>query len=52
MVQVIEKLEIFGLSSGLPTIPKPLPTEESLVIGIIEAFYHSIPPVSPNGDKD
>jgi hypothetical protein len=52
MVPVVEKLKVFRLSPELPIAPKPLPTEESSVIGIIEAFHHAIAPGFSDGDKN
>lgn len=52
MVPVVENLKVFGLSPELYITSEPLPTEESSVIGIIEAFHHGIPPGLSDGDKN
>jgi hypothetical protein len=52
MVLVVEKLKVFGLSPELPITSKKLPTEESSVIGIIEAFHHGIPPRFSDWDEN
>jgi hypothetical protein len=52
MVPVVENLKVFGLSPELYITSEPLPTEESSVIGIIEAFHHGIPPGLSDWDKN
>jgi hypothetical protein len=52
MVSVVENLEVFGLSSELCITSKKLPTEESPVIGIIEALHHAISPGLSNRNKN
>lgn len=50
-VPVEEKRKVFGLSSELQIALKPLPTEESSVIGIIEASPLHSAKGSPTGMK-
>jgi hypothetical protein len=52
MVLVVEKLKVFGLSPEVPVTSEKLPTEESTVIGIIEAFHYGIPPGFSNGNEN
>lgn len=52
MVSIVEELEVLGLRSEVAIVPKPLHSEESSVVGIIETFDHSITPRFSYGDKD
>jgi hypothetical protein len=52
MIPVVENLKIFGLSPELYITSEPLPTKESSVIGIIEAFYNGVPPRLSDWDKN
>jgi hypothetical protein len=42
MVSVMEEFKVFGLGSEVAIATKPLPSEESPIIGIIEALHDSI----------
>jgi len=52
MVSIVEDLKVLGLRSEVTIAPKPLGSEESSIIGIIEALYDSITPGFSYGDKD
>jgi len=52
MIPVVEKLKVLGLRSEMSVTPKPLGSEESSIIGIIEAFHNSITPRFSYRDKD
>jgi hypothetical protein len=52
MIPVMKKFKIFGLSPELPVTSKKLSAEEPSVIGIIETFYHAIPPWFSNRNKN
>ena len=52
MMPVMEELKILGLGSEMPIAAKPLGSEESSVIGIIEAFHNSITPGFSYRDED
>ena len=52
MVSIVEDLKVLGLRSEVAIAPKPLGSEESSIIGIIEALYDSITPGFSYGDKD
>jgi len=44
MVFVVEELKVPGLGSQMTIATKPLPSEESPIVGIIKALHHSITP--------
>jgi hypothetical protein len=44
MISVMEELKVVGLGSEVTIATKPLPSEESPIVGIIEALHHSITP--------
>jgi hypothetical protein len=52
MVSIMEKLKVLGLRSEVAIASKPLGSEESSIIGIIEALHNSITPGFSYGDKD
>jgi hypothetical protein len=52
MVSIVEKLKVLGLRSEVAIASKPLGSEESSIIGIIEALHDSITPGFSYGDKD
>jgi hypothetical protein len=52
MVSIMEEFEVLGLGSEVTIATKPLPSEESLIIGIIEALHDSITPRFSYRDKD
>jgi hypothetical protein len=51
MMHVMIELEIPGLGSEVAITPKPLDSEETAIIGVIEAFDRSITPGFSYGDK-
>jgi len=52
MVLVVEELKVLGLGSEVTITPKPLPSEESPIVGIIETLHDTIAPRFSDGDKD
>jgi hypothetical protein len=52
MVSVMEEFKVLGLGSELTIATKPLPSEESLIIAVIEALHDSITPRFSYRDKD
>jgi hypothetical protein len=52
MVLVMKELKVLGLGSELTITPKPLPSKEPSVVGIIEALHSSITPRFPYGDEN
>jgi len=52
MALVVEEFKVLGLGSELTIAPKPLPSEESLIVGIIEALHDSITPRFSYRDED
>jgi hypothetical protein len=52
MVSVMEELKVLGLGSQVTIAAKPLPSEESLIVAIIEALHDSITPRLSYRDKD
>ena len=52
MVSIVEELKVLGLGSQVTIATKPLPSEESLIIAIIEALHDSITPRFSYRDKD
>jgi hypothetical protein len=52
MVLVVKELKVFGLRSELAITPKPLPSKESPIVGIIEALHNAITPRFSDRDKD
>ena len=52
MVSIVEELKVLGLRSEVAIAPKPLGSEESSIIGIIEALHDSITPGFSDRDKD
>ena len=52
VIRVMMELEIPGLRSEVTVTPKPLDSEETLVIGVIKAFDRSITPRFSNRDED
>jgi hypothetical protein len=52
MIPVVEELKVLGLRPEMAIAPKPLSSEEFSVVGIIEAFHHSITPRFSCGDED
>jgi hypothetical protein len=51
MVFVVEELKVPGLESEMTIATKPLPSEESPIVGIIKALHHSITPRFSYGDE-
>lgn len=52
MVFIMEEVEILRLGFEMPIVPKPLSSEESFIVGIIEALHGSVPPGFPDRDED
>jgi len=52
MVFIMEELEVLGLRSEVAVAPKPLSSEESLIVRIIEALNDSITPRFSNGNEN
>ena len=52
MIPVVEELKVLGLRSEMSVTSEPLGSEESSIIGIIEAFHNSITPRLSHRDKD
>jgi hypothetical protein len=52
MIPVVEQLKVLGLRSEMSITPKPLGSEKSSIIGIIEAFHNSITPRFSYRDED
>ena len=52
MVLVVEEFEVLGLESELTIAPKPLPSKESPVVGIIKALHDAITPRFSDRDED
>jgi hypothetical protein len=52
MVSIMEEFEVLGLRSEVAIVTKPLPSEESLIVAIIEALHDSITPRFSYRDKD
>jgi hypothetical protein len=52
MMPIMEEFKVFGLGSEMAIGTKPLPSKESPIIGIIEAFHDSITPRFSYGDED
>jgi hypothetical protein len=52
MMPIMEEFKVLGLGSEVTIGTKPLPSKESPIIGIIEAFHDSITPRFSYGDED
>jgi hypothetical protein len=52
MVLVVEEFEVLGLGSELTIAPKPLPSKESPVVGVIKALHDAIAPRFSDRDED
>ena len=52
MVLIVEELKVLGLGSEMTIAPKPLPSEEPLIVGIIEALHDTIAPRFSYRDED
>lgn len=52
MVSVMEEFKVLGLGSQVTIAAKPLPSEKSLIVAIIEALHDSITPRFSYRDKD
>lgn len=52
MIPIVEELKVLGLRLELSVTPKPLGSEESSIIGIIEALHNSITPRFSFRDED
>ena len=52
MVSIMEEFEVLRLRSEVTIAMKPLPSEESLIVGIIEALDDSITPRFSYRDED
>ena len=52
MVLVVKELKVLGLGSQVTIAAKPLPSEKSLIVAIIEALHDSITPRFSYRDKD
>jgi hypothetical protein len=52
MVSVMEEFKVLGLGSQVTIAAKPLPSEKSLIVAIIEALHDSITPRLSYRDKD
>ena len=52
MVSIMEEFKVLGLGSEVTIITKPLGSEESPIIGIIESLHNSITPRLSYRDED
>ena len=52
MVSVMEEFKVLRLGSQVTIAAKPLPSEKSLIVAIIEALHDSITPRFSYRDKD
>jgi len=52
MVSVMEEFKVLGLRSEMAIAAKPLPSEKSLIVAIIEALHDSITPRFSYRDKN
>ncbi len=52
MVLVMKELKVLGLGSELAITPKPLPSKEAPMVGIVKTLHSSIAPRFSYGDED
>jgi hypothetical protein len=52
MALVVEEFKVLGLGSELTIAPKPLPSKEPSIVGIIEALHDAIAPRFSDRDED